>query len=310
MTSGPEQSPEQSPSDEIEGRAIPDSEILDETARDRPEPVELVTCVRCGKQVPVSKPRCFHCDARLPIIHGSDRVSLNAATASEGSGIPSQGDVGLAFSRLLLFYLLMLATSLISGWITKHSIKVGMSDEEVHQISLWITCFFEAIDTVIVLIAAATLRHVPRLTYRSRNQKLLGWLSGPIILAILLALNVGYHSVLQSYVQFPDWALDRAEKWSVSLLIVFCLQPGIVEELFFRHLVQSTLTGAMGTHSAIWVTAIMFGMAHIFVPLSIPILTIVGAGFGYARVWSGSLVLPIMLHALHNAVVLWLERAS
>jgi membrane protease YdiL (CAAX protease family) len=136
----------------------------------------------------------------------------------------------------------------------------------------------------------------------------MGWVAGPVVLALLLGLNVGYHRLIRNYVQFPSWAVEHSESFSPWIILIFCLQPGIIEELFFRYLAQGTLSRMMGVHGAVWVAAIMFGMAHTFVPLSIPILTVVGAGLGYVRVWSGSIVLPMLLHALHNAVVLWLEQ--
>jgi len=71
-----------------------------------------------------------------------------------------------------------------------------------------------------------------------------------------------------------------------------------------------TLTRVMGVGGAIIVSSIMFGMAHSAVLLSIPILTVVGVGLGVIRVWSGSILLPMLLHALHNAVVLYLETVK
>jgi membrane protease YdiL (CAAX protease family) len=48
----------------------------------------------------------------------------------------------------------------------------------------------------------------------------------------------------------------------------------------------------------------MFGVAHIGVPLSIPILILVGFAFAGARIASRGLALPISLHFLHNLAIL------
>ncbi len=63
----------------------------------------------------------------------------------------------------------------------------------------------------------------------------------------------------------------------------------------------------MGLTAAVCVTSVMFGMAHSAVLLSIPILTVVGLGLGIVRVWSGSIILPMLLHALHNAAIIYFE---
>ena len=78
----------------------------------------------------------------------------------------------------------------------------------------------------------------------------------------------------------------------------------IVEELFFRYLALGTLRRVLGMHGAVWVSAVMFGMAHIFVLPSIPLLTLVGVVLGYMRVWSGGMTLPISLHFLHNLAII------
>jgi membrane protease YdiL (CAAX protease family) len=51
----------------------------------------------------------------------------------------------------------------------------------------------------------------------------------------------------------------------------------------------------------------MFGLAHLGMPLSIPMLILVGLGFGYLRVGSRSIILPMILHFAHNATVTLVE---
>ncbi|HEV3257192.1 MAG TPA: CPBP family intramembrane glutamic endopeptidase [Gemmataceae bacterium] len=50
----------------------------------------------------------------------------------------------------------------------------------------------------------------------------------------------------------------------------------------------------------------MFGMAHVGVPLSIPLLMVVGLFLGYVRTASRSLLLPMLMHFGHNAAILLL----
>ena len=89
--------------------------------------------------------------------------------------------------------------------------------------------------------------------------------------------------------------------------LAVCVQPAVIEELFFRYSCLGHLRKVMNVHGAIWVSAVMFGLAHLHNPIGMPVLIVIGAGFGYMRVASGSLALPIILHGLHNAAVLLME---
>ena len=53
----------------------------------------------------------------------------------------------------------------------------------------------------------------------------------------------------------------------------------------------------------------IFGMAHLGNVPGWPVLMLLGAGLGYARVYSGGLTLPILLHFLHNFAVLLIDHA-
>src|SRR5581483_9169148 len=110
------------------------------------------------------------------------------------------------------------------------------------------------------------------------------------------------------YLDFPVFPEQERQgpglsSWSVALV---CLQPAVVEELFFRYLALGALRTVTGTAAAVLVSSVMFGMAHIFNPLGIPMLIVVGVALGAMRVASGGLLLPMVMHATHNAVVLFL----
>jgi membrane protease YdiL (CAAX protease family) len=87
---------------------------------------------------------------------------------------------------------------------------------------------------------------------------------------------------------------------------MICLQPAIIEELFFRYIAFGVLYRVTGLHSAVWVTAVMFAAVHLYNPLGMPYLFVVGVVFGYARAWGG-LALPMGMHFFHNFAVIALE---
>ncbi|MDE6628481.1 MAG: CPBP family intramembrane metalloprotease [Muribaculaceae bacterium] len=93
----------------------------------------------------------------------------------------------------------------------------------------------------------------------------------------------------------------------VSVLIIGVM-AGFGEELFFRGAMQRILMmgRAMNPHVAIWVTAVVFSLLHFQVFGFVPRM-LLGAFFGYLLWWSGSLWLPILIHALNNTLVVVTE---
>ncbi|MDE6693817.1 MAG: CPBP family intramembrane metalloprotease [Muribaculaceae bacterium] len=87
----------------------------------------------------------------------------------------------------------------------------------------------------------------------------------------------------------------------VSVLIVGVL-AGLSEEIFFRGGLQRLLvTGGVNHHVAIWTTAFFFSMLHMQFFGLVPRM-LLGAFFGYLLYWTGSLWIPILLHALNNSI--------
>lgn len=84
----------------------------------------------------------------------------------------------------------------------------------------------------------------------------------------------------------------------------------VVEELFFRGVVYGALERARGANSAANLTALLFVIPHVpqtggapAALVSIALLSVVAT---YARRYTGSVVVPVILHFVHNAsVALW-----
>ncbi|MFZ3176072.1 MAG: CPBP family intramembrane glutamic endopeptidase [Thiobacillus sp.] len=87
----------------------------------------------------------------------------------------------------------------------------------------------------------------------------------------------------------------------VVLIVSLLLLPPIVEELAFRHFILSTLpfnASAGISWVAVTATALFFVYAHGYIYLTTKLLIFaVAMIFGFARVRSGGLLLPIGLHA-------------
>jgi membrane protease YdiL (CAAX protease family) len=81
----------------------------------------------------------------------------------------------------------------------------------------------------------------------------------------------------------------------------------LVEETMFRgalyrHL-REWLPGPWGVAAAALISGFLFAAIHPQGWLAVPVLTALAVGFALAREWRGSLVAPMVGHALNNASV-------
>ena len=73
-------------------------------------------------------------------------------------------------------------------------------------------------------------------------------------------------------------------------------------------LLSGSLRQVTNLHAAVWLSAAMFAVAHVYAPLGIPWLLVAGVVFGYSRD-AGGLPLAILMHFTHNLAVLCIEGA-
>lgn len=86
---------------------------------------------------------------------------------------------------------------------------------------------------------------------------------------------------------------------------------GLGEETFFRGALQKVFVkGMRNRHLAVWAAAFVFSALHFQFYGFVPRL-LLGAIFGYAYLWSGSLWVPVIAHAYNNSsvvVVTWMQH--
>ena len=100
-------------------------------------------------------------------------------------------------------------------------------------------------------------------------------------------------------------------------LLLMAVLPAIGEELTFRGVLQRLFTSRLIAsspnrlipHTAIWCSAILFSAIHLQFYGFIPRM-LMGALFGYALVWTGSLWVPILMHFTNNAAAVLLYFVS
>jgi membrane protease YdiL (CAAX protease family) len=83
-------------------------------------------------------------------------------------------------------------------------------------------------------------------------------------------------------------------------IVAVTLAP-LVEELLFRGILLPLLARYMDSSWAILIVSAMFAMLHCHVPSFAP-LFVIAVAFSYAYLYSGSILVPVVMHALFNAV--------
>ncbi len=104
----------------------------------------------------------------------------------------------------------------------------------------------------------------------------------------------------------PDAGTARA-----YLLFLAVVAAPVAEEILFRGIALPVLTRRLGPWAALGATSVVFAAVHLDLTAAPP-LFVLGLAFGLAYLYTGSLTVPIAMHALVNAVSLavagWLER--
>lgn len=96
----------------------------------------------------------------------------------------------------------------------------------------------------------------------------------------------------------------------ISGVLIVGVLTGIAEEFFFRGALQRMLVGrGMTAVGAIWLSALVFSIMH-FQPFGFIPRLLLGAFFGYLLLWSGSIWLPALLHAVNNSMVVMMVWLS
>ncbi|MEX2213086.1 MAG: type II CAAX endopeptidase family protein [Phycisphaeraceae bacterium] len=120
-------------------------------------------------------------------------------------------------------------------------------------------------------------------------------------------LAMGMMVMLAKVLQLPEVdEVGPMMEGGLSLPVIFLLlsvQPPIFEELAFRGIIQPAMMHYMSVRDAIIVSSLLFMVLHLM-PLSFPHLFVIGLSLGYLRHKTGSLYPCILLHFVHNTLVL------
>lgn len=88
-----------------------------------------------------------------------------------------------------------------------------------------------------------------------------------------------------------------------ALILIFCAFPAVTEEIAFRGLLQHWLAVAIKPWRALVLASFLFAIMH-FSPVTLPYLFCAGMVMGWAKWKTGSLYPSILIHFVHNFVVI------
>jgi membrane protease YdiL (CAAX protease family) len=277
---------------EVVDEAVPPYEVMDEA-----EVADAVDCWRCDHVAPPStEGRCRKCDARVAEPRRPQRRTRREPFRAAPVRGPHEEHPVIP---VMVVFALMLLTSVVWGWVLLSS-QGKLTEDDLRGG----TIFVEVADTLLAVIGLVVAGRVA-LPARRSDTTAITWAMAVPGLAALLVLNVAYTAAIRELLRFGGAAPPALPIDAINVLLV-CVQPAVVEELFFRYVAFGVLYRVTGLHSAVWVTAVMFAAAHLYNPLGMPYLFVVGVALGYARA-GGGLALTVAMHFVHNLAVLALQ---
>ena len=127
------------------------------------------------------------------------------------------------------------------------------------------------------------------------------------LLPTLLALNYFYSGMLMEFAKDKHVdLLSKLREYGIresSLIATFCVFPAVLEEIAYRGLAQHWLQTAIAPKQAILFASALFAATHLAI-LSFPYLLLVGILLGWTKYKTGSLYPSMLIHFLHNFVVI------
>ena len=94
----------------------------------------------------------------------------------------------------------------------------------------------------------------------------------------------------------------------IYLIFVAVMMAPLFEEMLFRGIILPALAKRIGVGHAIILVALLFALVHLHLPALLPLM-VMSIAFSLAYLYSGNLLVPIVMHGLFNAFNLALLTA-
>ena len=134
---------------------------------------------------------------------------------------------------------------------------------------------------------------------------------GAIIVALLMICIIGvawkYTGIFQ---HIESTFAERLTDLSGGGVVLLALLSSISEEILFRGALQPSIMSIAGTTGGLIITSLIFGLLHTgpnrryFGWTAFAVLS--GLVLGAAFIWTGNIIVPILIHFIINAINMWL----
>jgi membrane protease YdiL (CAAX protease family) len=141
-----------------------------------------------------------------------------------------------------------------------------------------------------------------RVTARAVSTGLLATLPPLLALTLLLRSNASRLSRLVREVERLIGPLFEGA--SVGAVALVSILAGVGEESLFRGVLQPALGSVAGPWMALVVVSAVFGLVHFVTATYAFLAGLIGLYLGWLFLWTGNLLVPIVVHALYDFVAL------
>ena len=126
-----------------------------------------------------------------------------------------------------------------------------------------------------------------------------------ILVFIVLQVGTGFLIEALGAKEIPDFMMNLEYPTLMEkflLLIAVAIAAPVVEEVVFRGFLLKGFTNSfMGRHGAVLVTSALWAVIHMQYEVAYLIaIFVIGLVFGYARLLTNSLFIPMIMHSLMN----------
>ena len=126
-----------------------------------------------------------------------------------------------------------------------------------------------------------------------------------MVVFVVLYIGIGFLIEALGAKEIPDFMLNLEFPTlltQVLLLIAVVVAAPIVEEVVFRgFLLKGFSQTFMGVHGAVIVTSVLWAVIHVqYEMVYVFSIFLIGLVFGYARIQTNSLYIPMIMHGLMN----------
>ncbi|MDQ1353379.1 MAG: protease family protein [Acidobacteriota bacterium] len=248
------------------------------------QPPGAIYCSKCWKPIDRDAIYCPHCNSYQNHRYQQERLTQT-------------NEKWIIIKSIIIFYSVYLASIIPLYWIDNKKKVPGL---------LIISCLDAVLISSFWWISRTSLRDL----FRFNRETLKYTVFSIGALFPLLMVDLSYHNTIARLLgekdpSFSNFFITSGFGFGMMVFII-CLMPAIWEEIAFRGLIQTRLDKKFRKWEVIYITAGMFAIIHA-APISWPYLFLLGVVLGLFRWYSRSLWPCMVLHFLHNFIVLYLD---